>query len=105
MTRDRLALVEAVRRNRNDVLKAFLDAGADPNDNGGRAGGELLHVMVGSGHFEVAKVLVERGANVKRKDDQGRTPIEESKQRRLVDMAKMMKRQTRRQWWRRLLRR
>ena len=74
------ALLFAVRQGHKDVVQALLDAGADVNDalprkqrrgwtadnaraEGREVGASALEVAVSNAHFEVAALLLERGAN------------------------------------------
>ncbi len=53
----------------------LLDAGADVNDRGNKAGVSPLSVAAEEGHAEVAKVLIDRGAEIELAEQNGYTPL------------------------------
>jgi ankyrin repeat protein len=53
-----------------------LDQGADIEATTKDDGYTALHDAVDSGHEEVARLLLEHGSNVARKDKRGRTPLQ-----------------------------
>ena len=68
------ALIQAVRRNRVEVVRMLLEAGADPNlqnDNGETA----LILAARYGYAEVAQLLLDAGADLNAKDGRGATPL------------------------------
>lgn len=72
---DPFTLHEAVRRERHDVVRALLDAGAsvESPDDERRT---LLHRAAALGHVEMARDLLARGANVAAVDATGATPLD-----------------------------
>jgi ankyrin len=68
------ALLFAARQGKLDAVRALLDGGADVNQVGADNTSPLLIAVV-NGHYEVASLLVERGANPSVADANGRTPL------------------------------
>ena len=69
------ALLFAVRQGNTEAVNALLKAGADVNQvSTGDHTSPLLMATI-NGHFDLAKVLVERGANAKLASDAGTTPL------------------------------
>jgi len=70
--RDRhLALALAAQFGRIEIVRMLLDAGEDPNRYnpiGGHSHTTPLHQAAGSGHTELVRLLVERGARLDMKD-------------------------------------
>ena len=60
------------------VVRLLLDHGADPNVRTWRPdrGSTPLHLAVRNRHIEIARILLEHGANVEAQDEQGRTPVD-----------------------------
>ncbi|MGE3808859.1 MAG: ankyrin repeat domain-containing protein [Gemmataceae bacterium] len=58
-----------------EVAAVLLDHGADMNDEAGHHGGGLLHRAVMKGHLELARLLLERGADPNRTDLSGKAPL------------------------------
>ena len=66
-----LALAVSAQYGHAEIVRLLLDAGEDPNRYnpvGGHSHATPLHQAAGRGHFEVVKVLVERGARLDMKD-------------------------------------
>ena len=69
------ALLFAARQGYTDVVKALLDGGADINQpNAGDKTTPLLMSII-NGHFDLAMMLIERGANVNAAAFNGVTPL------------------------------
>jgi ankyrin repeat protein len=68
------ALLFASRQGKLDAVRALLEGGADVNQVGADNTSPLLIAIV-NGHYEVASLLVERGANPSVADANGRTPL------------------------------
>jgi ankyrin repeat protein len=69
------ALLFAVRQGNIEAVSALLKAGADVNQvSTGDHTSPLLMATI-NGHFDLAKVLLERGANAKLASDAGTTPL------------------------------
>jgi ankyrin repeat protein len=66
------ALALAAQHGQLEIVKRLLDAGEDPNrfnPEGHHSHATPLHQAIASGHFEVAKLLIERGARLDIKDN------------------------------------
>ena len=62
-----LALAAAAQYGRAEIVRLLLDTGEDPNRYnpvGGHSHSTPLHQAAGAGHFDVVKLLVERGAQL-----------------------------------------
>ena len=57
------------------VIRWLLNHGADPNVRN-KIGKTSLHLALGFGRIEIARILIEHGASVKVKDRWGRTPLD-----------------------------
>jgi ankyrin repeat protein len=57
-----------------EIVVSLLDAGADPRVRG-FGGASPLHTAVLSGQSEIARILIQRGADVDALDNLGRTPL------------------------------
>ena len=69
--RARTPLQEAVAAGQEEVVRALVYARADPN----RAVGPLLHRPVRKGQGGIVDLLLDAGADLERRDDQGRTAL------------------------------
>ncbi len=67
------ALIPALAKRRVDLVILLLDRGANPNSQHG--GKTVLHVAVTSQCFDCVRVLVEAGADVNAKTEDGKTPL------------------------------
>jgi len=66
-----LAFAVAAQCGHVEIVRILLDAGEDPNRYnpvGGHSHSTPLHQAAGAGHFDVVKLLVERGARLDMKD-------------------------------------
>ena len=68
------ALLFASRQGKVDAARALLDGGADVNQTGADNTSPLLIAIV-NGHYDVASLLIERGANPSIADSNGRSPL------------------------------
>jgi ankyrin repeat protein len=68
------ALLFAARQGKIDAARALIDGGADVNQTGADHTSPLLIAVV-NGHYELASLLLEHGANPSIADDSGRTPL------------------------------
>ena len=97
--KDRLASTEAVKAVTADVLGVLVDAGADVNDNGGREGGDPLHLAVRDGKVDVMRLLIEKKADLERVNEQGQTAYEVARAKGLNEISDMLKRKKGRFSW------
>ncbi|KAI0907154.1 WD40 repeat-like protein [Ustulina deusta] len=74
-TKRKATLMVAASRGDLDTVRALLDAGNSVRGSKRRSGESPLYMAAISGHFEVCKVLLERGAEVNLANDLGRTPL------------------------------
>jgi ankyrin len=68
------ALLFASRQGKLEAARALLDGGADINEAGADNTSPLL-ISVVNGHYDLAALLIERGANPNIADTNGRTPL------------------------------
>jgi ankyrin repeat protein len=68
------ALLFAARQGKIDAVRALLDGGADIDQAGADNTSPLLIAVV-NGHYELASLLIERGASPNIADANGRTPL------------------------------
>jgi uncharacterized protein len=68
------ALLFASRQGELDAVRALVDGGADVNQIGADNTSPLLIAVV-NGHYDVASLLLERGANPSTADNNGRSPL------------------------------
>ncbi|KAK4696014.1 hypothetical protein P7C71_g1824, partial [Lecanoromycetidae sp. Uapishka_2] len=95
VSKDRLAVFEAVRVGRADALQVFLDAGASLHN-----GGELLHLAVRNGNIDVVKLLVKTNAHlVETRDEQGKTASEIASNKGLGEIVDLLESQKGRSIW------
>ena len=62
-----------MKKGTADVLRVSWNTRADVNNDGGKCGGELLHLAVKHNQLEIVKLLVEKHADVEREDETGKT--------------------------------
>lgn len=69
-----VTLHEAVEAGDFNAVQQFLRDGTDPNAQDGRDA-TALHIAAAHGHLEIAKLLIESGANVDFLIEEGGTPL------------------------------
>ena len=83
-------LIEAVRNGNISRVESLLDRGADVNVRAGYYGWTPLMVAVYYGHPDIAKLLIERGANVNARDRYGHTPLAFAKHHGKKEIIKLL---------------
>ena len=68
-------LINSARRGWKNVVKYLLEEGADVNKRFGQRGQTVLHWAARKGHYDVAKLLIARGANISVHDNMIDTPL------------------------------
>ena len=61
------------------------------NVKGGFADGTPLHYAAANGHKEIAELLIEKGADVKAKDEGGKTPLDVAIQFKELEIADLIR--------------
>ena len=74
-----------------EAVKQHLAAGTDVNVKGGFADGTPLHYAAANGHKEIAELLIEKGADVKAKDEGGKTPLDVAIQLKRTELADLLR--------------
>lgn len=82
---------------RLEAAKVLLAAGADLSIKRGgsgwpRAGWTALHYAAGFGFVELAEAFIERGADPKARDDEGRTPLQVAAEAGHLEVAELLRR-------------
>lgn len=70
----RRSLAAAVDGGSLEILEMLLDAGADPNQTG-TDDAPVLSIAISKEQFAMARLLLARGANARRVDEDGKTPL------------------------------
>ncbi len=86
-------LVEAVKKGRVQIVRAFLEKGASPNARDAR-GGSALHWAVGGGHEEIVSTLLAAGADPSTTDAAGLTPLDVARKRRRGTIIHLLEKAT-----------
>jgi uncharacterized protein len=81
---------------RLEAAKVLLAAGADLTIKRGgsgwpRAGWTALHYAAGFGFVELAEAFIERGADLKARDDEGRTPLQVAVEAGHLEVAELLR--------------
>ena len=71
-----LPILAAAYNGNIEAVKQHLAAGTDVNVKGGFADGTPLHYAAANGHKEIAELLIEKGADLNAKDEDGGTPLD-----------------------------
>ena len=71
--------------------KQHLAAGTNVNVKGGFADGTPLHYAAANGHKEIAELLIEKGADVKAKDEGGKTPLDVAIQFKELEITNLLR--------------
>jgi hypothetical protein len=81
-------LVDAVRRNNAEKVKALLNDGADANTES--AGSTVLMLAATRGYAPVVQVLLDKKADLNRKGDSGATPLIGASEHGHVEIVKLL---------------
>ncbi|TPJ32730.1 ankyrin repeat domain-containing protein [Mesorhizobium sp. B2-6-5] len=79
------ALMPALAKRRIDLIKLLLDEGANPNSKRSRE--NAIHIAVNLGCLDCVKALVEAGADVNAKTNDGKTPLHLAKRKGQREVA------------------
>ena len=74
-----------------EAVKQHLAAGTDVNVKGGFADGTPLHYAAANGHKEIAELLIEKGADMNAKDEDGGTPLDVAIQFKELEIADLIR--------------
>jgi phosphoribosylformylglycinamidine (FGAM) synthase PurS component len=83
-----MALVAAVRENMCPVVKDLLSTGADPATKHGTT--SLLMVAAGAGFTDIARELIDAGADITVKDPSGKTALQHAAQNKHRDVVALL---------------
>ncbi len=84
-----LDLIEAVKKGRVEIVRAFLEKGASANARDGR-GGTALHWAAGGGKVDIVTTLLKAGADPAATDHNGMTPLQVAQRRRHEQIAGLL---------------
>ena len=76
-----------------EAVKQHLSNGVDVNVKGGFADGTPLHYAAANGHKEIAELLIEKGADLNAKDEDGGTPLDVAisfRQTKIADLLRVI---------------
>ena len=82
-------LIEAVKKGRAQIVRAFLEKGASAKARDAR-GGSALHWAVGGGREEIVALLLKAGADPAATDANGLTPLEVARKRGREAIAQLL---------------
>lgn len=77
-------LIRAARYGLEAIVRMLLSAGVNPNQMLHRTQQTPLHLSAEDGHYEIVKMLVEAGASIDVRDENGRTPAMLAKEERHI---------------------
>ncbi|KAL7801877.1 ankyrin repeat-containing domain protein [Trichoderma afarasin] len=80
----------AIERKQEDVAKLLLNRGADIDMKQRKGSSTMLHLMVDFGTADMINFLLDHGANIEAKKDNGYTPFGLAIERGEEDMAKLL---------------
>ena len=81
-------LDQAVGEKHKTIVKYLIDAGVNVNQR--TTNGTALHTACAYGHMDIVKLLVRNGADLKIKDDNGKTPRHYAKYYNRLDLVKLI---------------
>lgn len=86
----RLDRFPVIGESRVEVVKALIEAGADPKDRDRSNGTNVLMLAAGQGHTDLMKLLIQKGANVNSPNAYGDTPIMYAARRGSIAAVKVL---------------
>ena len=84
------ALHAASYAGRTEAAKLLIAHKIDINKQGPYNGYTALHDAIWQSHVETAKVIIEAGADLTLKSNQGQTPLEFARSKRLTELVNLM---------------
>ena len=72
-------LIDAIKKNKVDLVKEFLNKGVDPNEVEDLEKITPLHFAVAYKRFDIIPLLIKSGADKKAKSSDGQTPLDLAK--------------------------
>ncbi len=82
-------LIEAVKKGKAAIVRAFLEKGADANARD-RKGGSALHWAAGGGHPDIVALLLRAGADATALDHNNMTPQDVARKRGRKDIVNLL---------------
>jgi len=83
-------LVDAVYNDNIEKVKDLVDKGVEVNLGGKSDGTTLLHQAITYGFVDIARILIEAGANSNLKRENGRTPLHDAVQEGSYDSVELL---------------
>ena len=83
-----ISLSFAIAEKNLEAGEALIKEGADINQTGHHKSNTFLHLTAGVGNLKLVKLCVEKGANVNRKNDMQKTPLDYTKSKEIRDYLK-----------------
>jgi ankyrin repeat protein len=86
------ALHAAAYAGRTTAARLLIAHGIDIDKQGPHNGYTALHDAIWQSHIETARVIIEAGANLSLKSNQGQTPLEFARSKKLAALVDLMER-------------
>jgi ankyrin repeat protein len=95
----RTALINAMDNGRDNIFSLLIEKGADVNKGEFDRGETPLHWAAKyAGRLHFAKMLLEKGADIKAEDDMGSTPLDYAVEAGNKEFQKLLKK-SQKKWW------